>query len=213
MNNSAFGKTQENLRKRVQVQLITYVGILRKRVAKPNFCRGNPVTDCLTAVQCTVATLTLNRPICVGFSLLGMSKLHICNFHVKYPRHGQLRLLFTETDRLAYAVHIEDIYRDMAEDPATHYDFSEYPLNHPLSAMNRKALGFFKDELNSVPMQQFVGLRPKCYAFLCTGKMSNNLFQRTNPVEKKRARGVKGCSLHTIWTHSSTFTHISVDRT
>ena len=47
---------------------------------------------------------------------------------VKYPRHGQLRLLFTDTDSLAYAVQREDIYReiwqrDMAEDPATHYGF------------------------------------------------------------------------------------------
>ena len=51
MNNSVFGKSQENLRKRVQVQLITEDGILRKWVAKPNFCRGNPITDCLTAIQ------------------------------------------------------------------------------------------------------------------------------------------------------------------
>ena len=47
--------------------------------------------------------------------------------------------------------------------------------------MNRKAPGFFKDELNSVSMQQFVGRRTKCY----------NLFQHTNPVEKKTAKGVK----------------------
>ena len=86
----------------------------------------------------------------------------------------------------------QDIYRDMVEDAATHYDFSQYPLDHPLySAMNRKGIGFFKDELNSVPMQQFVGLRPKCYTFLCTGKVSNNLLQHTNPVEKKTAKGVK----------------------
>ena len=33
----------------------------------------------------------------------------------------------------------------MAEDAATHYDFSEYPLDHPLySAMNRKALWFLQ---------------------------------------------------------------------
>ena len=57
--------------------------------------------------------------------------------------------------------------------------------------MNRKAIGFFKDELNSVPMQQFVGLRPKCYDFLCTGKVSNNMLQHTNPVEKNAAKGVK----------------------
>ena len=189
--------TQENLKKRVHVELITDVGILRKRIAKPNFCRGNPITDCMTAIQCTVATLTLCRPIYVGFSVLVLSKLHMYNFYynhmcVKYPGTDQLRLLFTDTDSLAYAVQTEDIYRDMAGNAAIHYDFSEYPLNHQLySAMNRKAIGCFKDELNSVPMQKFVGARPKCYAFLCMGKVSNNMLQHTNPVEKKTAKGVK----------------------
>ena len=113
--------------------------------------------------------------------------------HVKYPCRDQLRLLFTNTDSLACAVQTEDIYRDMAEDAGTHYDFSDYPLDHPLySDTNRKAIGFFKDELNSVPMQRFVGQRPKCYAFLCTGKVSNNVHQHTNPEEKKTAKVVKG---------------------
>ena len=73
MNNSVFGKTQENLRKRVNVELITDAGILRK----PNFCRGNPIIDCLTVVLCNVEILTLNRLIYVGFSVLELSKLHI----------------------------------------------------------------------------------------------------------------------------------------
>ena len=103
---------------------------------------------------------------------------------VKYPRTNQLRLLFTDPDSLAYAVQTDDIYRDMADDAASRYDFSEYPLDHPLyDASNRKALGFFKDELNSVPMREFVGL--------CTGKMCNNTFQHTKPVEKKTAKSVK----------------------
>ena len=69
MNNIVFGKTQENLRKQVQVNLITDAAALRKRVAKPSFCRGIPITDCLTVVQCKVQTLTLNRPIYVGFTV------------------------------------------------------------------------------------------------------------------------------------------------
>ena len=114
---------------------------------------------------------------------------HMC---VKYPRANQLRLLFTDTDSLVYAVQTEDIYRDMADDAASRYDFSEYPLDHPLhDTSNRKALEFFKDELTSVPMLEFVGLRPKCYAFLCTGKVDTNVLQHTRPVEKKTAKGVK----------------------
>ena len=75
MDNSVFGKKQENLRKRVHVELITDGGTLHKRVAKPSFY--NPITDCLTVVQCKVATLTLNRPIYMGFSVLALSKLHM----------------------------------------------------------------------------------------------------------------------------------------
>ena len=70
MNNCVYGKTQENLRNRVQVELVTDGCVLRKRVANPSFYRGKPITDCLTVVQCRVTTLTLNRPIYVGFVVL-----------------------------------------------------------------------------------------------------------------------------------------------
>ena len=40
-------------------------------------------------------------------------------------------------------------------------------------------------------MKEFVGLRPKCYAFLCTGKVDRNAVQHSIPVEKKTANGVK----------------------
>ena len=196
MNNAVYGKTQENLRKRVQVELVTGACAFRKRVAKPSFYRGNPITGCLTVIQCKVATLTLNRPIYVGFVVLELSKLHMYNFHynpmkMKYPGAGQLRLLFTDTDSLAYAVQTENIYEDMAPDADAKYDFSEHPLDHPLyTTSNRKALGFFKDELNSVPMREFVGLRPKCYAFHCTSEVKKNIINLAKPIEKKTSKCV-----------------------
>ena len=82
-----------------------------------------------------------------------LSKLHMYDYHynhmkVKYPRANQLRLLFTDIDGQT-----DDIYKDMTTDAADRYDFSEYPLDHPLyDVSNRKALGFFEDELNSVPI-------------------------------------------------------------
>ena len=111
---------------------------------------------------------------------------------VKYPHADELELLFTDTDSLGYAVQTDSIYVDMAEDADSKYDFSEYPADHPLyNTTNKKALGYFKDELNSVPLEVFVGLRPKCYAMLCTGKVDKNILQYTNVIEKKTAKGVK----------------------
>ena len=156
-----------------------------------------PITDCFAVVQCRVQTLTLNRPIYAGFNVLELSKLHMYDFHynhmkIKYPHADQLRMLFTETDSIAYAVKTDSIYEDMATDAVDRYDFSEYLFDHPLyDASNRKVLGYFKDELNSVPMKEFVGLRPKCYAFLCNCKLDRNAVQHVRPVEKKTAKDVK----------------------
>ena len=99
-------------------------------------------------------------------SCLNSTQLHYNHMKVKCPHADQLRLLFTDTDSLAFAVQTENIYRDMDDDAATKYDFSDYPLDHPLyNTSNLKALGFFKDGMNSVPMEEFVGLRPKCFCF------------------------------------------------
>ena len=109
----------------------------------------------------------------------------------KYPHASQLRLLVTDTDSLAHDVQTENIYKDMASESAAKYDFSEYPLNHPLyNTSTRKTLGVFKDELNSVSMRVFVGLRPKCYAFLWRDEVDGNAAQHSKAVEKKTAKGV-----------------------
>ena len=98
---------------------------------------------------------------------------------VKYPG-DQLELLFTDTDSLAYVVKTENIYQDMVEDQYL-YDFSAYPEDHPLyNNINKKVIGKFKDELNGIPMEEFVGLRPKCYSL-------KYKYSR----EKKAAAGVK----------------------
>ena len=43
---------------------------------------------------------------------------------------------------------------------------------------------------SSMPRREFVGLRPRCYAVLSTGKVSNNMLRHTKPVEKKTEKGV-----------------------
>ena len=44
---------------------------------------------------------------------------------------------------------------------------------------------------SSIPTREFVGFRPKCYAFLCIGKVDGNVVQHAKPTEKKTAKCVK----------------------
>ena len=134
MNNSVFGKTQENLRKRINVELITDEKILKKRVANPGFKCGNIITEDLTIVQSRITTLVLNRPIYIGFTVLDLSKLHMYDFHynyikLKYPDEKS-KLMFTDTDFLTYLIKTDDVYEDMLNDNHL-FDFSDYPDDHP----------------------------------------------------------------------------------
>ena len=181
--NSMFGKTMENVRHRISVEMVLDDSKFKKKVAKPTFKRGQIIRDDLFAVQQQVATVNLNKPIYCGFAVLELSKRMMYDFHynhmkVRYPG-DKLQLLFTDTDSLAYAVETKNIYDDMAEDQQL-YDFSNYPKNHPLySTVNKKVIGKFKDELGGAIMKEFVGLRPKCYSIE---------FDRN---EKKAVAGVK----------------------
>ena len=112
---------------------------------------------------------------------------------VQYPG-DQLKLLFTDTDSLAYAVKTANIYADMQQHALEKYDFSEYPTAHYLyDDFNKKEIVFFKDELHSLPLEEFVGLRPKCYSLKYTGKVKDNCIIHQNPAEKATAAGVKRC--------------------
>ena len=80
---------------------------------------------------------------------------------VKYP---DIKLCFTDTDSFLINVPTEDIYEDMKH-MTQYFDFSNYPKNHPLySESNKAVLGRFKDETAGEPIQEFVGLRSKCYS-------------------------------------------------
>ena len=62
VNNSVFGKTMENLRKRVDVRLVTNEKKLDKLTSKPTFVSSKIFNENLMAVQKIKETLTLNRP-------------------------------------------------------------------------------------------------------------------------------------------------------
>ena len=112
MNNAVFGKTMENMRDRVDIQLVTNEDRFLKLVAKPQYDDHQFYSDensesMLVAVKQVKREVTLNKPIYVGLTVLDLSKLHMFKFHYDYikPKYGdKATLLFTDTDSLCYHI-------------------------------------------------------------------------------------------------------------
>ena len=57
--------------------------------------------------------LMLNKPICVGFTVLELSKWLMYDFHYSFiKKHLNAELLFIDTDSLAYEIKSEDVYEN-----------------------------------------------------------------------------------------------------
>ena len=74
MNNSVFGKTMENLRKRVDVKLVTDYKKLIKLTSKLTYVSNKIFNENLVAVHKIKEKLTLNRPAYVGMCILDLVK-------------------------------------------------------------------------------------------------------------------------------------------
>ena len=188
MNNSVFGKSMENLRKRVDVKLVRSheEGKLRRLIASPAFARANIFDIDSAAIQNHKSRLVLNRPVYVGMNILDLSKHLMYDFYynqLKVLYGDSCQLLYMNTDSLLLEIETEDVYKDMSQNQGL-YDTSDYPKDHPLySLANKKVLGKLKDKRAGRAVAEYVGLRPKMYSIREAGGKNT-----------KKAKDVKGMS-------------------
>ena len=169
MNNSVFGKTMENIRKRVDVRLITSKEKLSKLASRPTFVSSKIFNENLVAVHKIKETLTMNRPAYIGMCILDLSKTLMYDFHYNYIKHkygNKAKLLFTDTDSLTYEIETKDAYKDFFKDKSK-FDNSDYNKESPFyNTANKKVIGKFKDEAAGIPIIEFIGLRSKMYSYM-----------------------------------------------
>lgn len=194
LNNSVYGKCLENVRSHIDVQLINTQRRAEKLVAAPTFQSFKVFQNDLVAVQRLKSNILLNKPIYAGFVVLELSKWLMFDFHYNHIKHTygeRARLLFTDTDSLTYEIETPDVYDDMRRDSRL-YDTSDYPQDHPsYSEANKKVIGCFKDELNSKPVEEFVGLRAKMYSILtCDKKEKKTLKGNCRHVVQKKIKHI-----------------------
>lgn len=217
MNNSVFGKTMENIEKRVNVKLVTHWENLGRvfgaesLVARPEFHSLSIFSDSLVAVQLRKTKLVYNKPIYLGFCILDLSKTLMYDFHYEYMLKKfdrKIKLLYTDTDSLIYQIFTTDFYADIKPDLSIFFDTSDYPSNNIFGypQINKKKLGFFKDENSGKIFEEFVGLRSKMYAInvenrvLAKAKGVNKCITKAMSVENYKSclfdNNVKTCEMY-----------------
>ena len=171
MNNSVFGKTIENIRKRQNIILIDDRKKAAKLTSRPNFDRATIFDRNLIAVHMKKTEVYFNKPVYVDQAILDLSKTLMFDFHYNYIKkkyRNKAELMFTDTDSLLYQIHTDDFYRDISHDILEKFDTSDYPSDHPSgipTGVNKKVIGMFKDEVAGRQITKFIGLRPKLYTF------------------------------------------------
>ena len=116
MSNAVYGKTMENLRKRIKIKVLKNSRDFIKNTSRPTCVNWKVFENSLAAINENKIFLTLNKPICVGFTVLETSKSEMYNFHYNFMiRKFNSRLLFTDTCSLCYELHEKNPYKKMCK--------------------------------------------------------------------------------------------------
>ena len=106
MNNVVYGKPMENMRKRIKARVVKNRDDFVKYEWRLTCINWKIYNKKLIVIHEKKISLTLNKPIYVGVTVLEISKWEMYNFHSNFMiRKFNTRLLFTDTDSACYEIH------------------------------------------------------------------------------------------------------------
>ena len=194
MNNSAFGKTMENVRNHRDIKLVTTEEKRSKLVSEPNYHTTKHFSENLLAIEMKKTKVKMNKPVYLGMSILDISKTLMYEFWYDFikPKY----VCYIDTDSFIIHIKTEDFYEDIANGVEKWFDTSNYDENNkrPLViGKNKKVIGLFKDELGGKIMEEFVALRPKTYAYVMDDDSEKNIAKGTKKCVIKRILKFNDC--------------------
>ena len=177
MINSLFGKFIENVRERINFELVTDEKVLSKRLRSAFFKSSTIFSENLVGISRYKKNQKLDKPIYIGSTILELSKLHMFNFfYTAIPKIFPaipVKLLYMDTDSFILAIKSKNLIPRLKQFSLEYFDCSDYREDHPLyNQVNAKVLGKFKNELPNCHIVEFISLCPKVYAIQCTSSKS-----------------------------------------
>ena len=173
MINSVYGKTMENLRKRINVRLVNNEKDFLKYTSRPTHITHKIFGKNYAAIHEIKPVLTLNKPIYVSFTVLELRKWLIYDFHYNFiKKHFDAKLLFIDADSLTYEIKSENVYEEFSKHKHL-FDFSNYPEDSKFfDETYKKVIGKMKNEPEGKIIGEFVGLKMNAIKNI-DGKESN----------------------------------------
>ena len=170
--NAAFGKFLENVRIRLELELIKKhdykkISNQQSKLSFNGIHKSYENSDSYTFKQNQVVT---DKAIYVGFGILDLSKLHMYEtyYDTLQPYFGQenLQLHYMDTDGMILSMNTKNIINDL-KNLGDIFDFSNLDENlDSFSNKNKKLIGKFKIETpKNIWIDEFVCLRSKAYSF------------------------------------------------
>ena len=125
-NNAVYGKTMENLRKRMKVRVTTTKKEFLKYASRPTFINHNIYGKDFVVIYEKKEVLKLNNPIYL--SLLELSKLAMYDFHYGFieEKVNNSNILYMDTDSFIIEV-IEENFDDIMLENKEYFDLSNFP--------------------------------------------------------------------------------------
>ena len=128
MNNAAFGKTMENLRKHRVIKLVTSNGMRKKLASEPNYHSCKCFSEHLMVIEMKKTKMRMNKLVYVGQAVLDISKTLMYEVWYDYlkPKYGgKVKLCYMDTHSFIFNVETEDFYKDVLPDLNDWYDTSK----------------------------------------------------------------------------------------
>ena len=165
MINSVYGKTMENVRKRINVRLVNNEKDFLKYTIRPTHITHKIFNKKYAAIHEIKPVLTLNIPIYLGFTVLELIKWLMFDFHYSFIKKlSDAEMLLTDTDSLTYKIKSENVYEEYFKWKYL-FDFSNYSEDSKFFVeTNEKVIGKMKDEFGGFFVIEFVGLNSKMYS-------------------------------------------------
>ena len=141
----------KNLRKRIK-RVVKNIQDFIKYTSRPTCVNWKVFENSLAAIHEKKISLTLNKPIYVGVTVLETSKWEMYNFHSNFMiRKFNTRLLFTDTDSLCYEIHGKNPHTKMYKYKEL-FDLSNFPKSSKYIVMRIKKV-LVKSKMSMVENQ------------------------------------------------------------